>query len=157
MDFGSTLIASFCPLRLLRFARSEARHRGARPDDLDDIAQQAVLAILVHASELREPLAYLRIVVRNLSAKFRRDQIRREEVEESLEQLITEEREPLEHRAPPRELQAVVRFLSPFERHLLFELATGAKPAEIAARLRTSPGAIRVRSYRLRKRLRAAL
>jgi RNA polymerase sigma factor (sigma-70 family) len=67
---AGTATRSFDPA-LIRLALSFARRCGARAEDAEDLAQEALLKLVTHADTVENPAAWLRIVVRRLSAHGR--------------------------------------------------------------------------------------
>ncbi len=52
---------------LLEAARHMARRWSRRPEDVDDLAQEALLKLVAVGSEVQKPLAWLKVIVRRLA------------------------------------------------------------------------------------------
>jgi RNA polymerase sigma factor (sigma-70 family) len=140
------------------FAALVARHRGALPRD-DDVAQEAVLTALLSLADLRDPAAFgpwLGGIARNLSRRRPRKRPTLEELLGGRSAPGADELAVAADRAS-RVRRAVAALPAGQRAAVALFYFAGLSHAEVAALLRTRPGAVKARLHKARAALRRAL
>ena len=121
-------------------------HYRIPPQDTEDILQQALLALIYHSEEVRDPEAWLLGTVRNKCLLYWREQRRKlyESVDAAILEGIAEPLEPAQEGADlRRDLASALDRLPERCRSLLsLRYRHGYDPPELAARLGYSPASI---------------
>jgi RNA polymerase sigma factor (sigma-70 family) len=140
---------------LLGFSRREVLHQRLTASEAEDVLQDALVSLLLRFESIQNPLAYLKVVIRRLAALVRRSRFETSSLE------TTDSRELDRHSLPVPDmnlridLNRALTLLSTSECELLSYLCEGRSFEEIGSALGCSPGAARVRAFRVRSRLRS--
>lgn len=140
-------------------ARAVALAHVRRPEEADDVVQEAVLAAFLGLRRLRDPRrfsSWLCAIAANLAKmRLRRDRVARSLGDVSGGALVPE---GVDLRLDAEDDLEALDVLPAGEREaVVLHYVDGFSCDEIAARLGRSPGAVRVRLHRARRRLRAHL
>lgn len=140
-------------------ARAVALAHVRRPEEADDVVQEAVLAAFLGLRRLREPRrfsSWLCAIVANLAKmRLRRDRVARSLGDVSGGALVPE---GVDLRLDAEDDLEALDVLPDAEREaVVLHYVDGLSCDEVAARVGRSPGAVRVRLHRARRRLRAHL
>ena len=139
------------------FLRQQARQCKAPREDVDDLVQETLVLLTVHASRIEEPFAYGREVMRRLCQKYHVKSRRKGAVESPIEDLDGYEPQvegtPLDTLAKRRAFS----LLSDPDRELMLRVGAGESVGDLAAERHLASGALRTRIHRLRQRLQQSL
>lgn len=157
-------VAGFTSSGLCEGLRRYAVSRGSRPEDADDVVQEAIYRALMHFDgSTAAPLeAWLRLVVARLVVDQQRLRLRQERVMSRLgcgsgETAPMDPFEEIAERALAAGARALVERLSPVQKDVLLAVAGGESVAEIAQRTGRTLRSVEGHLRRARKILRAHL
>ncbi len=139
--------------RLIEFCRREARFQRLRAAEAEDVVQEALVALLLRLDSIQDPLAYLRVVIRRKAAFVRRSSWLATEREASPHRTAEGRHDPWVHTDGRLDSIRAWRALGSPDRQLISLVCSGRTYAEIGAKLGCSPGAARVRVFRIRQRV----
>jgi RNA polymerase sigma factor (sigma-70 family) len=141
---------------LIEYCRREAAYQRLPKADEEDCAQEALTAFLMRAASVENPLAYLKVVVRRIARSLRQAGRRNVALNADFTGGEGNARSPSVAADSRIEASRLLALLSPRDRRFALLASRGYTFAEIGELLGVTGGSVRIRIFRLRKKLSAA-